>query len=65
MLLAALAVGAAVPLAEGLDNGFTAPPMGWSALYGAPFNQVNQTIDTRFFLPPLFPTYMKSVILLR
>ena len=27
-----------------LDNGFTEPPMGWSALYGAPFNQVNEQI---------------------
>jgi hypothetical protein len=27
-----------------IDNGFNEPPMGWSALYGAPFNQVNETI---------------------
>jgi hypothetical protein len=44
-------VGAAVVLlacasagvASALDNGFTAPPMGWSALYGAPFSLVNET----------------------
>ena len=29
---------------SGLDNGFTRPPMGWSALYGAPFSLVNETI---------------------
>lgn len=27
-----------------LDNGFYKPPMGWSALYGAPFSTVNETI---------------------
>ena len=27
-----------------LDNGFTRPPLGWSALYGAPFGTVNETI---------------------
>ena len=27
-----------------LDNGFTRPPLGWSALYGAPFSDVNETI---------------------
>eukprot|EP00040_Diaphanoeca_grandis_P012930 m.65370 g.65370 ORF g.65370 m.65370 type:complete len:555 (+) comp23553_c0_seq1:167-1831(+) len=26
-----------------LDNGFMHPPMGWSALYGAPFGQVDET----------------------
>ena len=31
-------------LASALDNGFTRPPMGWSALYGAPFGAVNETI---------------------
>eukprot|EP00911_Craspedida_sp_UC1_P002655 UC1_evm2s1953 len=25
-------------------SGFDRPPLGWSALYGAPFNQVNETI---------------------
>lgn len=33
--------------AAALDNGFTSPPMGWSALYGAPFNQVNETMLVR------------------
>ena len=28
----------------GLDNGFSRPPMGWSALYGAPFSQVSEQI---------------------
>jgi hypothetical protein len=28
--------------AQSLDNGFTKPPMGWSALYGAPFGQVDE-----------------------
>lgn len=44
---AALATTLAVTLAAGthaLDNGFTRPPMGWSALYGAPFSTVNETI---------------------
>ena len=27
-----------------LDNGFSTPPMGWSALYGAPFGTVNETM---------------------
>lgn len=27
-----------------LDNGFTRPPLGWSALYGAPFSQVTEAI---------------------
>ena len=27
-----------------IDNGFTRPPMGWSALYGAPFSTVNEAI---------------------
>jgi len=27
----------------GIDNGFVVPAMGWSALYGAPFGQVNET----------------------
>ena len=27
-----------------LDNGFTRPPLGWSALYGAPFSTVNEHI---------------------
>jgi alpha-galactosidase len=31
-------------LVSALDNGFTRPPMGWSALYGAPFGSVNETI---------------------
>lgn len=26
-----------------LDNGFVKPPLGWSALYGAPFSSVNET----------------------
>jgi hypothetical protein len=30
--------------AQALDNGFTRPPLGWSALYGAPFSTVNETI---------------------
>ena len=30
-----------------LDNGFDSPPMGWSALYGAPFNSVNETMLVR------------------
>ena len=30
--------------AQSLDNGFTRPPMGWSALYGAPFSTVNESI---------------------
>jgi hypothetical protein len=30
-----------------LDNGFTVPPRGWSALYGAPFNSVNETMLMR------------------
>lgn len=29
---------------QALDNGFTVPPLGWSALYGAPFSMVNETI---------------------
>jgi alpha-galactosidase len=29
--------------ASALENGFTKPPMGWSALYGAPFGSVNET----------------------
>ena len=33
-----------VGLATALDNGFTKPPMGWSALYGAPFGSVNETL---------------------
>lgn len=28
----------------GLDNGFDRPPMSWSALYGAPFTTVNETM---------------------
>ena len=39
MLLIAMAGGAL-----GLDNGFTKPPMGWSALYGAPFGSVDENI---------------------
>jgi hypothetical protein len=39
MMLIALAGGALA-----LDNGFSAPPMGWSALYGAPFGAVNETV---------------------
>ena len=27
-----------------LNNGFPRPPLGWSALYGAPFSTVNETI---------------------
>jgi hypothetical protein len=27
-----------------INNGITLPPMGWSALYGAPFGKVNETI---------------------
>ena len=30
--------------ALGIDNGFKTPAMGWSALYGAPFGSVNETI---------------------
>ena len=30
--------------AQALDNGFSRPPLGWSALYGAPFSTVNETI---------------------
>jgi hypothetical protein len=30
--------------ASSLDNGFPRPPLGWSALYGAPFSTVNETI---------------------
>lgn len=44
---AAAALAAAVGSAVALDNGFTSPPMGWSALYGAPFNQVNETMLVR------------------
>ena len=33
------------PAALGLNNGLSQkPPMGWSALYGAPFMNVNETI---------------------
>ena len=39
--VAAFALG--VPCTDALDNGFTRPPMGWSALYGAPFGTVNET----------------------
>jgi hypothetical protein len=31
-----------VAVASSLDNGFTKPPMGWSALYGAPFSKVDE-----------------------
>ena len=37
-------LAAAVGLAAALDNGFDRPPMGWSALYGAPFGAVNETM---------------------
>ena len=38
-------LGLMVPTALGLNNGLSEhPPMGWSALYGAPFGQVNETI---------------------
>jgi len=30
-----------------LDNGFKTPAMGWSALYGAPFGSVNETMVVR------------------
>jgi len=30
--------------ANAIDNGFKLPAMGWSALYGAPFSAVNETI---------------------
>lgn len=30
-----------------IDNGFKVPAMGWSALYGAPFGRVNETIVAR------------------
>ena len=30
-------------LAHALDNGFPRPPLGWSALYGAPFSQVTES----------------------
>ena len=39
-----LALLLAAPATNALDNGFTRPPLGWSALYGAPFGQVNETI---------------------
>ena len=42
--LKAAALTALVAPAVTLDNGFTRPPLGWSALYGAPFSQVNETI---------------------
>lgn len=32
-----------VAVVSAIDNGFTRPPMGWSALYGAPFGAVNET----------------------
>jgi len=31
-------------LVQSLDNGFTRPPLGWSALYGAPFSTVSEVI---------------------
>jgi alpha-galactosidase len=31
-------------IALGIENGFKTPAMGWSALYGAPFGKVNETI---------------------
>ena len=39
-----LAVASAICVATSLDNGFDRPPMGWSALYGAPFGSVNETM---------------------
>ena len=33
-----------VSLISAIDNGFTRPPLGWSALYGAPFSTVNEAI---------------------
>ena len=39
-----LLIGAALALSvHAIDNGFTKPAMGWSALYGAPFSSVNET----------------------
>ena len=38
------AVASAMGAAAALDNGFDRPPMGWSALYGAPFGTVNETM---------------------
>ena len=42
-LVKCCAVALVTTTCQALDNGFTTPPMGWSALYGAPFNQVNET----------------------
>jgi hypothetical protein len=49
-------VVAAIALLPGLasagvtiNNGITLPPMGWSALYGAPFGKVNETIVSCVF----------------
>lgn len=39
-----VALMSSVTICSAIDNGFTTPPMGWSALYGAPFNQVNETM---------------------
>jgi hypothetical protein len=39
-----LVVFALAAVSSALNNGFTRPPMGWSALYGAPFSTVNETI---------------------
>lgn len=44
VLAAAAALLALPSAASALDNGFTRPPLGWSALYGAPFSTVNETI---------------------
>ena len=43
-MLAALVLLLLLGATLALDNGFTRPPLGWSALYGAPFSTVNETI---------------------
>ena len=40
----AFVVAAATATCSAIDNGFTRPPLGWSALYGAPFSNVNEEI---------------------
>jgi alpha-galactosidase len=42
-----VALASATVVVTALDNGFDSPPMGWSALYGAPFNSVNETMLVR------------------
>ena len=40
IVAAALLLAAAAGV-HALDNGFVRPPLGWSALYGAPFSTVS------------------------